>query len=58
VEALKNVPVVILTGNMVDRVRARMSGANECIAKPVEVDKVQAVLNRQVANMAPAKQVK
>ncbi|MDR9404830.1 MAG: response regulator, partial [Halothece sp. Uz-M2-17] len=37
VEALKEVPVVILTGNMVDRVRARMSGASECITKPVEV---------------------
>ncbi|AFZ43690.1 response regulator receiver protein [Halothece sp. PCC 7418] len=50
VESLKDTPVIILTGNMVDRVRARMSGASECITKPVEVDKVRAVLNRYIIN--------
>lgn len=48
VEALKEIPVVILTGNMVDRVRARMSGASECITKPVEVEKVRGVFNRHI----------
>ena len=51
VEALKNTALIILTGNMVDRVRARMSGANECISKPVTVNKLKEVFNRyQVAN--------
>lgn len=46
VEALKETPVVILTGNVVDRVRARVSGANECLAKPVEIKKIREVFNR------------
>jgi len=46
VEALKETPIVILTGNMVDRVRARVSGANECLAKPVEIKKIQEVFSR------------
>ncbi len=49
VEALKEIPVIILTGNMVDRVRARMSGASECLTKPVEVDKIRTVLSRYQA---------
>ncbi len=50
VESLKQIPVVILTGNVVDRVRARMSGASECITKPVEMSKVQGVLSRHLLN--------
>ena len=49
VEALKDIPVVILTGNMVDRMRARMSGASECLTKPVEIDKIRGVLSRYQA---------
>lgn len=49
VEALKEIPVIILTGNMVDRMRARMSGASGCLTKPVEVDKIRAVLTRYQA---------
>ncbi|MFP4253075.1 MAG: response regulator [Halothece sp.] len=49
VEALKEVPVIILTGNMVDRMRARMSGASECLTKPVEVGKIRTVLTRYQA---------
>jgi len=52
VESLKHIPLIILTGNMVDRVRARMSGASECITKPVEVEKVRTVLNRHLAKAA------
>ena len=48
VESLKQIPVVILTGNVVDRVRARMSGASECITKPVEMTKVRGVLGRHL----------
>ncbi|NBD31848.1 MAG: response regulator [Cyanobacteria bacterium] len=46
VEALKNIPVVILTGNMVDRVRARLAGASECITKPVAVNQVRTLVHR------------
>jgi chemotaxis family two-component system response regulator PixG len=58
VEALKNVPLIILTGNVVDRMRARMSGASECITKPVEVDKVQRVLNQYLTQSVAAQQEK
>lgn len=46
VQALNKTPVVILTGNVVNRVRARVSGANECIGKPVEIKKIREVFNR------------
>jgi chemotaxis family two-component system response regulator PixG len=54
VEALKNVPVVILTGRdgMVDRVRARMVGANDFMSKPVELDKV---ISSMKANLKASK---
>ncbi len=55
VEKLKNIPLIILTGNVVDRVRARMSGASECITKPVEVEKVRTVLNRYLLKTVAAK---
>jgi two-component system, chemotaxis family, response regulator PixG len=50
VSALKNVPVVILTGNdgIVDRVRAKMVGASDFLSKPVESDKVLSVIQRQL----------
>ncbi len=44
----KDLPIVILTGNdgIVDRVRAKMVGASEFLAKPIESKKVLAVANR------------
>jgi chemotaxis family two-component system response regulator PixG len=54
VEALKNIPVVILTGRdgMVDRVRARMVGANDFMSKPVELKKV---ISSMKANLKASK---
>jgi chemotaxis family two-component system response regulator PixG len=48
ISSLKDVPVVILTGNdgIVDRVRAKVVGSSDFLAKPVEQDKVMAVLQR------------
>ncbi|WP_084639510.1 response regulator [Geitlerinema sp. PCC 9228] len=50
VEALKDIPVVILTGRdgMVDRVRARMVGANDFMSKPVEFEKVFASMKENL----------
>jgi len=50
VSALKETPVAILTGNdgVVDRVRAKVSGANDFLGKPVVPEKVLAVLQRHV----------
>ncbi|NJO85732.1 MAG: response regulator [Synechococcaceae cyanobacterium RM1_1_27] len=46
--ALKQVPVVILTGNdgLVDRMRAGMVGATDFIAKPVEAGRIGALLQK------------
>lgn len=55
VSMFKDVPVVILTGNdgIVDRVRAKMVGASDFIAKPVEPDKVLAVMARHLGVQSP-----
>lgn len=42
VNKLKHIPIVFLTGNdgIIDRVRAKVSGANAFITKPIEIDKI------------------
>ena len=42
VSQIKHIPVVILTGNdgIVDRVRAKVVGANAFVSKPIEVEKI------------------
>lgn len=42
VSQIKHIPIVILTGNdgIVDRVRAKVVGANAFVAKPIEVEKI------------------
>ena len=53
VSKLKHIPVVILTGNdgIVDRVRAKVVGANDFVAKPVEIEKI----HEAIAENMPAK---
>lgn len=50
VSILADTPVVILTGNdgLVDRVRAKMVGANDFMGKPVEAEKVLAMIQKHV----------
>ncbi len=50
VSALQKVPVVILTGNdgIVDRVRARVAGASDFLAKPVEGQTVIATVEKHL----------
>jgi two-component system, chemotaxis family, response regulator PixG len=40
VSGLKNVPIAILTGGIVDRLRATIVGASDCLAKPIDERKV------------------
>lgn len=56
ISAFKNIPVVILTGNdgIVDRVRARMVGASDFLAKPVNAEKVLAIARQYLPLPAPA----
>jgi len=55
VASLRKIPVIILTGNdgVVDRVRARASGASDFMAKPVDPEKVLALAKRYL-QVAPA----
>lgn len=48
VDMFKDTPVVIVTGNdgFVDRVRAKMAGATDFISKPIDREKVVAILNK------------
>ena len=54
VSKLKHIPVVILTGNdgIVDRVRAKVVGANDFVAKPVEIEKI----HEAIAENMPSKE--
>jgi chemotaxis family two-component system response regulator PixG len=50
ISQLKDIPVVILTGNdgIVDRVRAKLVGATDFLSKPIDEKQVQGVLQRYV----------
>ena len=48
VSKLKNIPIVFLTGNdgIIDRMRAKVSGANAFVTKPIEIDKIVASIEK------------
>lgn len=52
VTKLKNIPIVFLTGNdgIIDRVRAKVSGANAFMPKPIEVDKIINIIDKFINN--------
>ncbi len=52
VSKLQNIPVVILTGNdgIIDRVRAKVAGATAFISKPIEVEKIVDIINKNLAS--------
>ncbi len=54
VSKLKHIPVVILTGNdgIVDRVRAKVVGANDFVAKPVEIEKIHEAIAENMPSRA------
>lgn len=55
VSVLKDIPIVILTGKdgIVDRVRAKIAGASDYLAKPVEADKLLAVAQKYLTLKDP-----
>ncbi|MFN3361218.1 MAG: response regulator [Pseudanabaenaceae cyanobacterium] len=50
VEAFQHTPIIILTGNdgLIDRVRAKMSGATDFLSKPIDGVKVREVIQRYI----------
>lgn len=55
VKALEATPVAILTGNdgAIDRVRAKVVGASDFLAKPVRSDRIRALLRKYFASTKP-----
>jgi chemotaxis family two-component system response regulator PixG len=51
VSKLKNIPIVMLTGNdgIIDRMRAKVAGADAFVAKPIEVEKIVDALNKHLS---------
>lgn len=51
VNKLKHIPIIFLTGNdgIIDRVRAKVSGANAFIPKPIEVDKIISTVEKYIS---------
>jgi len=54
ISQFKNTPVVILTGNdgIVDRVRAKVAGSTNFLGKPIEAERVLAVLRKYLSTPA------
>ncbi|MGF1590799.1 MAG: response regulator [Pleurocapsa sp.] len=52
VNQLKHIPIVFLTGNdgIIDRVRAKVSGANAFISKPIEIEKIVSTIDKYIAS--------
>ena len=50
ISKFKEIPIVFLTGNdgFIDRVRAKVSGANAFISKPIEVEKIISIINKHM----------
>ncbi|MEM1425076.1 MAG: response regulator [Cyanobacteria bacterium P01_H01_bin.130] len=50
IAAFKDIPIIILTGSdgIIDRVRAKVVGATDFVSKPIDPDKIRALLNRYI----------
>lgn len=48
VNQLKDLPIVFLTGNdgIIDRVRAKVAGVSAFVSKPIDIDKINEVINK------------
>lgn len=53
VDKFKNIPIVFLTGNdgIIDRVRAKVAGANDFIPKPIEVEKIIKAIDKHISGI-------
>lgn len=48
VSQLNGLPIAMLSGNVIDRVRAGMVGADRCLSKPVEPEQIRSLLQKYV----------
>ncbi|NET32340.1 MAG: response regulator [Cyanothece sp. SIO1E1] len=48
ISALQQTPIIILTGGIIDRIRAKMVGASDCMTKPVDEQKVREMIQKHL----------
>jgi two-component system, chemotaxis family, response regulator PixG len=55
ITAFRDTPIVILSGNLIDRMRAMVVGASDCLDKPVQADAVVKLIHKYlpVADRSP-----
>jgi chemotaxis family two-component system response regulator PixG len=51
ISAFHDTPIVILSGNIIDRVRARVVGASDCLDKPVNSEAVLKLISKYLSPM-------
>lgn len=49
IPSFSNTPIIILTSNILDRVRAKVVGSSDYISKPIEADKLLAIISKQLS---------
>lgn len=49
ISALRNTPIVLLSGNLIDRMRAKVVGASECLDKPVNPETVLKLIDKYLS---------
>jgi len=50
--SLKQIPIIILSGGMLDRIRGRMSGVTDYVPKPFEPDALRAAMQKYLPSVA------
>ena len=60
VNKLKDLPIIFLTGNdgIIDRVRAKVSGASAFVSKPIEIDKITDAIDKFLTPKSTIKELK
>ena len=46
IPALKQIPIIILSGSMLDRIKGRLSGVTDYVPKPFEPDRLKAAMSK------------
>lgn len=49
INAFRDTPIVIFSGNLIDRVRAMVVGASDCLDKPVQADAVVKLIHKHLS---------
>ena len=59
ISKFKNTPIIILTSKdgIMDRMRAKLSGATDFLAKPITVKKIEAILQKHLASFSQTESV-